>query len=291
MKIAIIGLGLIGGSFAKALKTYTTHEICGYDRNCATMDAAVEEKAIDHIIYPSALDTADITIVALLPEITIQFINEHVQYLRPGSIVMDICGVKQYVVEHCRPILEKHNIRYVPTHPMAGREYSGFSYSRADLFSNASMIITPLPLSGTEAIDTVTQLSMDIGFKKVVQATPEIHDEIIAFTSQLAHLVSNAYIKSPTAQKESGFSAGSFLDLTRVSKLDENMWTSLFMINQKPLLIELNRIIASLQEYQKALAELNTEHMRTLLREGRILKEKSLVVGAVNTLAIKEQKA
>ena len=158
---------------------------------------------------------------------------------------------------------------------MAGREFSGYEYSLDNLFDNASFIITPSKSISQAKINFLEDFAYTINFKKVVIATAEEHDQIIAFTSQLAHIVSNAYIKSPTHQKQLGFSAGSFQDMTRVAKLNETMWTPLFMLNKEPLCLEIGYIINKLTEYKYALENEENETLKQLLKEGRILKEET----------------
>ena len=278
MKIAVVGLGLIGGSFCKAIKEYT-HHIClgvGRDINSKSVQMALHADAIDKAIIPEQLGEADLSIICLHPQGIIDFITENQQYFRPGSIVIDAGGVKESIVSVVQPILEARGVIFIGCHPMAGREFSGFAYSLPDLYKGASMILTPVGNVPEDAKRTVEQLARDLKFGRIVYTTPQEHDRTIAFTSQLAHVVSSAYIKSPTVKKESGFSAGSFKDLTRVAKLNEDMWTDLFLMNQPALLAEVDTIINALQEYRTALADKDAETMRTLLREGRELKEWSL---------------
>lgn len=278
MKIAVVGLGLIGGSFCKAIKTYTNHTCFGLERdlNSKSIQMALHDDAIDKAIIPEELGEADLTIVCLHPQNIIDFILENQQYFRPGSIVIDTGGVKEKIVSEVDIILKKHGVIFIGCHPMAGREFSGYAYSVADLYKGASIIFTPSAYVSDEAKKVVEQFARDLKFGRVVYTTPQEHDRIIAFTSQLAHVVSNAYIKSPTTKNESGFSAGSFKDLTRVAKLNEDMWTELFMMNQKALLYELDTIMHSLQEYRDALAKHDEQRMRRLLRDGRIFKEWSI---------------
>lgn len=278
MKIAVVGLGLIGGSFCKAIKAYTSH-IClgvGRDLNSKSVQMALHDDAIDKAIIPEELGEADLSIICLHPQGIIRFIKENAQYFRPGSIVIDAGGVKESIVSEVDAVLKERGVIFIGAHPMAGREFSGYAYSLPDLYKGASIIFTPSDYVPEEAKRTVEQLARDLKFGRVVYTTPQEHDQNIAFTSQLAHVVSSAYIKSPTMRNESGFSAGSFKDLTRVAKLNEDMWTELFLMNQKALLTEVDTIIASLQEYRDALAEGDEKRMHTLLRDGRILKEWSL---------------
>lgn len=276
MNIAVIGLGLIGGSICKALKANTFHHIMGIDTDKDTIRKALECGAIDEEITEEQLDKANLTIVALYPVAIVDFVKRNADRFRKGSIVMDICGVKGYIVNNCTPILEERGVIFIGTHPMAGLEYSGFDYSTADLFKNASFIITPTENTPQIAIDLVSTLGACMSFGQVVIATPEQHDINIAYTSQLAHVVSNAYVKSDSLFRADGFSAGSFLDLTRVAKLNEEMWSSLFMCNKDALLREINIIINSLEEYRDAMVNDDIDTLRDILRIGRERKEKSM---------------
>lgn len=274
MNIAVVGLGLIGGSMCKSLKKHTFHHIMGIDSDNKTVAKALEQKAIDEEISPDRLNEANLTIICLYPEAICEFVSQNADKFKKGSIVTDTCGVKKAIVDRCTPVLEQKGVMFVGTHPMAGREFSGFDYSTDSLFDNASFIITPSESTPQIAIDLLSTLAGSIGFGKAVVATPEKHDQVIAYTSQLAHVVSNAYVKSPSVLDFNGFSAGSFMDLTRVAKLNEDMWTSLFMCNKEALLNELDHIIKSISEYRDAIKSENRETLRALLRDGRILKEK-----------------
>lgn len=273
MNIAVAGLGLIGGSLCKCLKKHTFHNVMGIDLDKETINKALEQKAIDEEITPERLGEANLTVVSLYPKGICDFVNENADYFKKGSIVIDTCGVKKSVVDFCTPVLEQRGVQFVGVHPMAGREFSGFDYSTDNLFDNASFIITPTENTPQIAVDLLSTLAGSIGFGKVVVTTPEKHDQVIAYTSQLAHVVSNAYVKSPSVHDFSGFSAGSFMDLTRVAKLNENMWTELFMSNKEALLKEIDYILKSITEYRDTMANDDAERLRSLLRDGRILKE------------------
>ena len=276
MKIAIVGLGLIGGSFAKAIKK-NTHEGCfGIDINKDTIARALSEEAIDGEISPSYLNTCDVVIVSLHPKQTIDFIIENKDNFKKDSIVIDTCGVKGAIVNAVDKVLYDSGVNFVGCHPMAGREFSGFEYAVDNLFDKASFIITPTELTNRKAVNEITELAYRIGFAKVVVSDTEEHDRVIAFTSQLAHVVSSAYIKSPGLLKQAGFSAGSFKDLTRVAKLNEDMWTTLFLMNRGPLVYELDHIIDRLEEYREAINDNDENRLHDLLKEGRELKELSL---------------
>lgn len=278
MQIAVVGLGLIGGSFCKAIKAYTHHTCLGVGRdlNSKSVQMALHADAIDKAIIPEQLGAADLSIICLHPQGIIDFILENQQYFRPGSIVIDAGGVKESIVKAVQDVLAARGVIFIGCHPMAGREFSGFAYSQTDLYKGASVIFTPVGEIPEDKKKTVEQLMLELKFGRIVYTTPEKHDQTIAFTSQLAHVVSSAYIKSPTVKEESGFSAGSFRDLTRVAKLNEDMWTELFLMNRPALLYEIDTIMAALAEYRDALADGDGERMRSLLRDGRILKEWSL---------------
>ncbi|MCR5807177.1 MAG: prephenate dehydrogenase [Oscillospiraceae bacterium] len=271
MKIVAVGLGLIGGSMCKTIKKHTNHLVGGIDIDRKVVKMALSQNAIDY--EAKDVSEADVTIVSLFPPTIIEFIKENADVFKEGSIVIDTCGIKKAIVDEVTPILRARDVTFIGVHPMAGREFSGFEYSLDNLFDDASFIMTPLPDTPQEEIHIIEDLANAMHFKKVVRATPEEHDRIIAFTSQLAHVVSNAYIKSPTHQEQLGFSAGSFQDLTRVAKLNENMWTPLFIMNKDALCFEIDYIMDRLKEYRDAIMTENNEVLHDLLRDGRILKE------------------
>ncbi len=278
MNIAVVGLGLIGGSFCKALKKNTFHRILGIDTNKETIRMALECGAIDEEITPDRLNEANLTIICLYPEAIVDFVKNNAPNFKKGGIVIDSCGVKEYIVNECTPVLDKNGVIFVGTHPMAGREFSGFEYSTEDLYNGASFIITPSENTPQIAVDLLQTLAGSVGFGKAVVSTPQKHDEVIAYTSQLAHVVSNAYVKSPAMLNFDGFSAGSFQDLTRVAKLNEYMWSELFMCNKEALLKEINCILDSITEYRDAIENGDLKKLIEILRDGRELKEKSLLL-------------
>lgn len=276
MVITVAGLGLIGGSFCKALKANTFHHVLGCDTNPETVKKALEQGAIDEAITEERIGEADLTVIALYPVPTVEFVKNNAERFKKGSLVIDVGGVKGYVVKNCTPVLERRGVYFLGTHPMAGTENSGFDFSKADMFQKASYILTPTEKTPQMAIDLVSTLASCMGFGQVVIATPEQHDINIAYTSQLAHVVSNAYVKSPSLFNADGFSAGSFLDLTRVAKLNEEMWSSLFLCNKEALLFEINTIIEKLTEYRDAMEKDDKPALKELLRVGRERKEKSM---------------
>ncbi len=228
-----------------------------------TVDEMTEQK----------IPECDIIITGLYPEATKKYITENAKKFKKGAIVLDTCGVKTYVCEDMYRVAKENGFTFVGAHPMAGLHLSGFEHSKVTMFSNASMLLVPSPDTGINELDTVRKLFSKIGFTNIQNTTPEEHDRIIAFTSQLAHVVSNAYVKSPSAKLHKGFSAGSYRDLTRVAKLNEVMWTELFLENRENLAFEVDTIIENLKQYSKALKENDARTLEKLLRDGRICKE------------------
>ena len=273
MDIGFIGCGLIGGSLIKSLDKNAAHNIHFFDIDPETMKKVENTTHARFIKSMSELKNLDVVFVCLHPAKTIEFIKSNVSNFKKGAIVSDVCGVKQSIADAIENLLIENGINYVGTHPMAGREFSGFDYAVDNLFENAYFIIAE-PKNNAD-ISPLKQIAKDCRFKSIVVTTAKKHDEIIAFTSQLAHVVSNAYIKSPTALLQCGFSAGSFLDMTRVAYLNENMWTELFMMNKESLCTEIQTIINHLGEYKTAMENGDKEKLKSLLKDGRELKEKT----------------
>lgn len=273
MTVGIVGLGLIGGSLARSIKVHTDFEVLGMDINSQTMLQANLLGAIDGTLTEDNLARCDVVLVALYPAAIVTWITEHQDAFRPGAWVIDCGGVKEAVCTPLNALAQGKPWHYCGGHPMAGREFSGFRYAKDDLFDRASMILTPPRDTGPEVLTWLKDFFLTIGFRRVQFTTPREHDEMIAYTSQLAHVVSSAYVKCPLAQKHRGFSAGSFADMTRVAKLNEDMWTELFFDNRDALLPEINGLIDRLAAYRDALAAEDHQAMKQLLREGREIKE------------------
>ncbi len=273
MTVGIVGLGLIGGSLARSIKVHTDFEVLGMDINSQTMLQANLLGAIDGTLTEDNLARCDVVLVALYPAAIVTWITEHQDAFRPGAWVIDCGGVKEAVCTPLNALAQGKPWHYCGGHPMAGREFSGFRYAKDDLFDRASMILTPPRDAGPEVRTWLKDFFLTIGFRRVQFTTPREHDEMIAYTSQLAHVVSSAYVKCPLAQKHRGFSAGSFADMTRVAKLNEDMWTELFFDNRDALLPEINGLIDRLVAYRDALAAGDHQAMKQLLREGREIKE------------------
>jgi prephenate dehydrogenase len=272
MKIAIVGLGLIGGSMAKSIKAKTAHTVYGADLDRETMTLARMCGAIDAPLTEENLPQCDLVLAAICPAAAIRWVEEHADKIGTHAILVDLCGVKRVVVQALAPIAQAHGFAYIGGHPMAGKERGGFTAATDDLFDGASMILTPDQRTDMQLLETLKAFFLDLGFAGLTFSDPEEHDRIIAFTSQLAHITSSAYVKSPEAQRRRGFSAGSFRDMTRVARLDETMWTELFLDDADYLVKELDILIENLSAYSRALKSGDAEQVRALLREGRELK-------------------
>ncbi len=269
MNIGIVGLGLIGGSMAKSIKKRTGHSVYGVDLDQETMALARMCGAIDAALTPQTLSKCHIILLAVRPGAAVRWTQEHAPEISASAILVDLCGVKRTVVKQITPIARRFGFTYVGGHPMAGRERGGFVSSTEDLYVGASMILTPDQETDPGRLETLKTFFLDLGFAGLTFSTPEEHDRIIAFTSQLAHIVSSSYVKSPEAQRRRGFSAGSFQDMTRVARLDEDMWTELFLDDADYLTKELDELIGHLEEYARALKARDEEGLRALLRDGR----------------------
>lgn len=274
MTVGIIGLGLIGGSLAKAFKAHTDHRVLGYDCDASVNQYALLTGSIDGIATVETLADCELIMLAVYPAATVSYLTEMAPVIAPGTVVIDCGGIKRSICEKCRPLAKEHGWIFIGGHPMAGLHQSGFKYATAELYAGASMILTPEDTKDIALLEKVTGWLKAIGFGSVTVTSPEQHDEIIAFTSQLAHVVSNAYVKSPRAKVHRGFSAGSYRDLTRVARLNEVMWTELFLENRDNLSAEIGHLISSLQEYQTALQNGDAETLRALLRDGSDRKER-----------------
>ena len=272
MNVGIVGLGLIGGSMAKSIKTRTGHTVFGADLDHETMTLARMCGAIDGALTEDNLPRCDLILIAIRPGAAVEWVRAHAPQIARTAIVVDLCGVKRVVVEAIAPLAEQYGFAYIGGHPMAGKERGGFTASSEDLYVGASMILTPDKRTDMRLLEKLQSFFLDLGFAGLTFSQPEEHDRIIAFTSQLAHIVSSAYVKSPQAQRRRGFSAGSFQDMTRVARLDEDMWTELFLDDSDYLIQELNILIGHLTDYAQALEAHDAERVRALLKEGRELK-------------------
>lgn len=273
MTVGIVGLGLIGGSLAKAFKQTGAHRVLGFDSDRSVLGIAVLADAVDGALTDETVSECDLILIAIYPDAAIQYMEAIAPRIPKDALVIDCCGTKRHVCEAGFHLAQAHGFTYVGGHPMAGTHNSGFGYSRADLFQGASMVIVPPEFDDINLYERIKRALSPAGFGAISVTTAEQHDALIAFTSQLAHVVSNAYIKSPTARAHSGFSAGSYKDLTRVAWLNPDMWTPLFLENGDNLVKEIDIIIESLKQYRGAIAHNDADTLRALLDEGRKIKE------------------
>ena len=269
MNVGIVGLGLIGGSMAKSIKARTGHTVFGIARSEETLMMARMCGAIDAPLTDETLPQCDLILIAIRPGAAIEWIRRHAELISKSAVVVDMCGVKRVVVDGIAPIAEQYGFAYIGGHPMAGKERGGFTSATEDLYVGASMILTQDRRTDMQLLEMLKAFFLDIGFASLNFSTPDEHDRIIAYTSQLAHNVSSAYIKSPEAQRRRGFSAGSFRDMTRVARLDEDMWTELFLDDADYLTKEVGELIHHLTEYQEALQARDAEKLHALLKDGR----------------------
>ena len=274
MVVGVVGLGLIGGSAAKAFKAAGA-TVLACDINGPIVSYACLEGVVDSVLDKDSIGTCDLLLLTATPKAVEGYLCDNAQYINPQTLVIDFCGTKRKVCELGFALAAEYGFTFVGGHPMAGLQYSGYKYSKATLYSGASFIMVPPVHDDIVLLDRVKQSLTPLGFKKFVVTTADFHDRMISYTSQMCHVVSNAFIKSPSAKFHKGYSAGSFRDFTRVSRLNEDMWTELFLENKEHLLGELDFLINSLHEYRNAIAADDADVLRSLLRDGRIAKEET----------------
>ena len=273
MIVGIIGLGLIGGSMAKAFCRSKDVTVLGWDANQSIVEFAQIAEAIREPLTEENLKTVDLLLLATYPEAVIEHMEKLAPKLSKHTMVIDCAGTKEKVCKAVFPLAEQYGFRFLGGHPMAGTHNSGFKYSREDLFDGAPMVLVPPNFYDIRLLDEAKKMLAPVGFGRVSITTAADHDKRIAFTSQMAHVVSNAYVKSPTAREHAGFSAGSYKALTRVAWLNPDMWAELFLENKENLLFELDTLIANLQEYKTAMEQDDFPTLRRLLDDGRRIKE------------------
>ena len=268
MNIGIIWLGLIGGSMAKAVKTHTEHTVYGCDKIESIQLRAKMVEAIDDLLTPALLKKCDIILIALFPDAAIEWLKENASKIRRDAMVFDCCGNKRQVCEAGFELAEKYGFTFIGGHPMAGIERFGFAAAQPNLFHRASMVLVPKSGTTIETMAAAKAFFLSLGFGRITITTAQEHDRVIAYTSQLAHVLSSAYIKSDTAMSHTGISAGSFRDMTRVATLQPEMWAELCLENRQPMLNELNGLIDRLTQYRDAIQQNDYEKLRQLLHEG-----------------------
>ncbi|MBQ6645442.1 MAG: prephenate dehydrogenase [Clostridia bacterium] len=272
MTVGIVGLGLIGGSFAKAYSK-VGHRVLARDIDKSVLDFAVLGGFAEGELTSGDLKDCDLILICTYPGAACEFMRSEGANIGAKPVVIDCCGTKREIVQEGRRIAQKYGFTYVGGHPMAGTQFSGFKYARDNLYKGAPMVIVPPAYDDITLYDRIKKLLKPAGFGSITVTTAEKHDEMIAFTSQLAHIVSSAYIKSPTARSHKGMSAGSYKDMTRVAWLNPQMWAELCLDNRDNLIREIDCFMDSMNAYRKALSEGDSEELIRLLAEGRAIKE------------------
>ena len=267
MKVGILGLGLIGGSLARAY-ALEGHTVYAIQRNESMLAGAVHGK-----LNEAAVPLCDLILLAIYPDGSASWLERNAHLISKDALVIDCCGIKGEVCRRCFPLAKEYGFTFIGGHPMAGSQFSGFKYSRADLFEGAPMVLVPPVFDDAALLDRAKDALKPCHFGFFSVTTAEEHDRMIAFTSQMPHILSNAFIKSPTALKHKGFSAGSYKDLTRVAWLNPQMWAELFLENKENLLYELDFYMESLKAYRSALANGDEDRLISLLEEGKRRKE------------------
>lgn len=272
MKIAVVGLGIIGGSMAMAIKKYTSHYVIGINRTKSTLEKALKCGAIDEIGDENSISRADLIILGLYPALAVDFIKRNCDKIKKGAIVTDTSGIKSAICPELERLAAENGFAFVGSHPMAGKETNGFSSADPDLFKGASFIIVPgqAPYS---AVYTLIKLAIKIGFNGIRLTTPEEHDRMIAYTSQLPHVLACAYVLSPQCPNHKGFSAGSYRDVSRVAKINAELWSELFIENREPLTKEIDILIDNLKLIKSKIENENTDELINTLDKSRKIKE------------------
>ncbi len=273
MNIGIVGLGLIGGSLARALTARTDHTVYAWDTDQTTMRQAALLHAYHHVLQPDNAALLDVLVVALTPAATAEVWRQYAPLMKDGAVLCDVGGTKRDVMQEAQALAGQYpHLVWLGTHPMAGREYSGFAHAGVALFDHSTLLLVPCHTPLT-VLAAAKQLALQLGFARVVITVPEQHDKVIAFTSQLAHVISNAYIRSDTSYMHRGFTAGSFRDMTRVARINAPMWTQLFVQNKDNLVTEIDSLVAHLVQMRDAIAAEDRNGIQDLLSQGNARKE------------------
>lgn len=272
MKILICGMGLIGASLAKTLKKNTKHTVLGWNRTQSVTQKALRDGVIDATgDIDELMEDADVTFINFYPDAIVPFILEHSSSFKKDSIVTDSCGIKSKIVRE----MERHQLDfyYIGAHPMAGREVGGYDNSLDNLFDNASFIVTPCDDTPRNKVDALVGLAQDMKFARTVVTTPEHHDEMIAFTSQIAHVLACSYVLSPLAPMHPGYSAGSYRDVSRVARINAEMWATLFIDNKDALVREIDDLVSNLMKFKYNIVNEDEPALRELMNTANSIKE------------------
>lgn len=272
MNVGILGLGLIGGSLARAY-ALAGHTVFAAEKDENILTFAILSGAVHEPLNADTVGKCGLILLAIYPGGSIRWLEENAPLVSREALVMDCCGIKEEICARSFPLAEQYGFTFIGGHPMAGSHFSGFRYSRATLFRGAPMVLVPPRFDEMALLQRAKDALEPCGFGSFSVTTAKEHDKMIAFTSQMPHILSNAYIKSPTALGHKGFSAGSYKDLTRVAWLNAPMWAELFLENKENVLFELDTYLDSLQKYRDALAREDETALTALLEEGKKRKE------------------
>ena len=272
MKIAVIGLGIIGGSFCKAIKKHTAHTVIGINRTRSVAEQAKKDGSIDIIGTVESLSDADVIFLCMYPQACVDFIKENGKFIKKGALVTDSSGIKSAICPQLYELSQKFGFVFVGSHPMAGKEKNGYEVSEAELYKGASFIITPCS-ADEKYVKTLADLALSIGFGQIKITTPEEHDRMIAFTSQLPHVLACSYVLSPCCPNHNGFSAGSYRDVSRVANINSKLWSELFLENREPLITELDILIENITRIKDAIKDNDRERLADLLEQGHKIKQ------------------
>ena len=272
MIVGILGLGLIGGSLARAYAK-AGHTVFACERDASMLEFAQLAGVCSGRLDETNIANCQLILLSVYSGGSAAWLEQNGRHISPDTLVIDCCGIKEEICRRCFPVAEQYGFTFVGGHPMAGSHHSGFKYSRSNLFQGAPMVLVPPRFDDAQLLERITDALKPCGFGRYSVTTAEKHDEMIAFTSQMPHIVSNAFVKSPTASAHKGFSAGSYKDMTRVAWLNPQMWAELFLSNQENILNELDHYMNSLQQYRDAIAAKDEAQLISLLNEGRLRKE------------------
>ena len=272
MTVGILGLGLIGGSLARAY-ALAGHTVYAIQRSESMLSFAMMAGAVHGKLTEETVAECDLILLAIYPDGCASWLEKNAHLVSKNALVIDCCGIKREICSRCFPLAEQYGFTFVGGHPMAGSQFSGFKYSRADLYQGAPMVLVPPRFDDIVLLDRCKTALAPCEFGSFSVTTAEEHDRMIAFTSQMPHILSNAFIKSPTAASHKGFSAGSYRDLTRVAWLNAPMWAELFLQNKDFTLYELETYIENLTAYRDAIKNEDMQTLTALLEEGKRRKE------------------
>lgn len=272
MKVGILGLGLIGGSLARAYSK-AGHTVYVADKNEEMLSFSKIAGIVQDTLDAHNIGECDLILLAIYADGSATWLESNASFISPETLVIDCCGIKEQICSRCFPIAQQYGFTFVGGHPMAGSHNSGFKYSRSNLFQGSPMVLVLPRYDDASLLERITTALSPCGFGSYSVTTAKKHDQVIAFTSQMPHILSNAFIKSPTALTHKGFSAGSYKDLTRVAWLNPEMWSELFLSNRENILKELDCYLESLQQYRDAISANDSEKLTQLLEEGKQRKE------------------